>query len=105
MKTAGPGSNAGIEINMGGDSSALQAMLELNNSQKYSTLLERCHTEMESKPGWLTPYLFCGFAYLGSGNAENAAKMLSYFKKNEGPAYEVQPCQQMADFLRSKTTH
>src|SRR6266576_557616 len=37
-RTAGPGANAGLEINMGGNDTAFKEMIRLNNSREYTKL-------------------------------------------------------------------
>jgi len=99
-RTAGPGANAGFEINMGGDDSAFQEMVRLNNSRQYSELLKVCLAQIQTTPGWLTPRLFCGLAYLGTGDKVKAKAMLVEFDSKTGPAYDVDACQQMSVHLR-----
>jgi hypothetical protein len=98
-RTAGPGANAGLELNMGGDDSAFQEMRRLNNSNQYPELLKVCLAEIHSEPGWLTPRLFCGLAYLGTGDKLKAKEMLAEFDARTGPAYSVDACQQMSGHL------
>jgi len=99
-RTAGPGANAGFEVNMGGDDSAFQEMIRLNNSRQYPKLLEVCLAQIQTTPGWLTPRLFCGLAYLGTGDRVKAKVMLAEFESKTGPAYDVDACHQMSDHLR-----
>ena len=99
-RTAGPGANAGFEINMGGDDSAFQEMVRLNNSRQYPELLKVCLAQIQTTPGWLTPRLFCGLAYLGAGDKVKAKAMLVEFDSKTGPAYDVDACQQMSVHLR-----
>src|ERR1700682_3389439 len=56
-RTAGPGPNAGFEVSTGGDDSAFQEMIRLNNSGQYPSLLKMCLAQINSAPGWLTPRL------------------------------------------------
>src|SRR5258707_3323058 len=98
-RVAGPGAHAGFEINMGGDESAFQTMLFLNNSRQYADLLKACIAQVSSSPEWLTPRLFCGLAYLGTGDKARAKDMLTDFDSRTGPSYNVDACPQMSDYL------
>lgn len=98
-QTAGPGVNAAFEVQLGGDDSAFKEMLQLNNSHQFAKLLEKCMAQISSVPEWLTPRLFCGMAYLGMGDLQKAKDMLTEFDSKTGPAYDVDGCQQMSDFL------
>jgi len=98
-RTSGPGAHAGFEINMGGDDSDYQEMVRLNNSGQYTNLLKVCLAQIGSTPEWLTPRLFCGLAYLGTGDRMKAKDMLREFDSKTGPAYDVGGCQQMSDHL------
>src|ERR1700722_4203795 len=98
-RTAGPGANAGFEIIMGGDDSAFQQMVRLNNSKQYPELLKNCLAGIHSNPEWLTPRLFCGLGYLGIGDKLKAKDMLAEFDSKTGPAYDVDGCHQMSEYL------
>jgi hypothetical protein len=98
-KSVGPGANAALEINMGGDDSAFQEMIRMNNSRQYADLLKTCFAEIHSAPEWLTPRLFSGLAYLGTGDKSKARDMLTKFDSRTGPAYKVDGCQQMSEYL------
>jgi len=101
-RTAGPSATAGLEVSMGGDNSLFKQMADLNNQRQYSDLLKVCHQTLESTPGWLTPYLFCGLGYVASGDKEHAREMLSRFDEKRGPAYDAPACKEMVDFLRNQ---
>jgi hypothetical protein len=101
-RTAGPGADAALEVDMGGDDSAFQQMIRLNNSKQYADLLKACLTEIDSKPGWLTPRLFCALAYAGTGEKVRAKEMLTEFDAKTGPAYAVGACGQMSDYLHKQ---
>jgi hypothetical protein len=101
-RTTGPGANAGFEISMGGDDSAFQEMARLNNSGQYPELLKVCLAQIQSTPAWLTPRLFCGLAYLGTGDKVKAKAMLTEFYSKTGPAYDVDACHQMSDYLHKE---
>lgn len=96
----GPGANAAVEASGGGDDSAFRYMLTLNNSKDYTTLLKECTAHIGAEPGWLTPRLFCGIAYLFKGNRARAKQMLEEFDARRGPSYAQAPCPDIADFLR-----
>jgi hypothetical protein len=100
-RTVGPGANADMVINSGGDTAALQQMIFLVNARKFDELRYLCIAQMKEKPEWLTPYLACGIAYLGLGDKLNAAKMLKDFDYRTGPAYDVDACKQMSDYLHA----
>ena len=98
-RTAGPGQHAALEVYMGGDDSAFREMVRLNNSGQYAELLKVCLAQIGSAPEWLTPRLFCGLAYLGTGDKIKAKDMLAEFDSKTGPAYNADGCQQMSDHL------
>ena len=98
-RTAGPGARAALELNMGGDDSAFKDMVRLNNTGQYADLLKACLSQIHSAPEWLTPRLFCGLAYLGTGDKIKAKEMLTEFDAKTGPAYNVDACQQVSDYL------
>jgi len=98
-RTAGPGANAGFEITMGDDESSFQEMVRLNNTGQYADLLKSCAAQIRSAPEWLTPRLFCGLAYLATGDKAKAKEMLTEFDSKTGPAYDVDACRQMSDYL------
>lgn len=98
-RIAGPGAHTGFEISLGGNDSAFQEMIRMNNSRQYADLLKTCLAQISSEPPWLTPRLFCGLAYLGTGDVPEARGMLREFDSKTGPAYSVDACQQMSDYL------
>ncbi len=69
-------------------------------SSKYPLLLEKCQAQIVANPDWLTPYLFCGVAYIGMKNVDKANEMLASFDQKSGPGYDAGGCQPMVDFLR-----
>jgi hypothetical protein len=101
-RTAGPGPHAGLEITLGGDDSAFQEMVRLNNSGQYQVLLKTCLAQIDATPEWLTPRLFCGLAYLGIGEKAKAKEMLKEFDSKTGPAYDVDACHDMTVFLHDQ---
>jgi hypothetical protein len=101
-RTVGPSANAGMEINMGGDNIAFKEMINLNNTHQYAQLLTMCQQQMKSSPEWLTPLLTCSLAYIGQGDKVNASEMLKEFDSRTGPAYAVDACKQMSDFLHAQ---
>ena len=96
-RTLGPGANAGLEMRLAGDDSAFQEMIRLNNSHQYLDLLKTCLAEINSKPEWLTPRLFCSLAYANTGNSAKAKEMLAEFDSRTGPAYDAE--HQISDVL------
>jgi len=101
-RTAGPSARAALDINMGGDDIAFKEMIDLANSDKQESLLKVCLANMESKPEWLTPLLFCSLAYAQSGQIEKAKDLLARFDSRTGPAYETDACKQVSDLLHSR---
>jgi hypothetical protein len=101
-RSTGPGRNAGLEVNLTvGDDSVLQEMIRLYNSRLYSDLLKLSVSQIQSRPEWLTSRLFAGVAYLNLGDGVKAKEMLKEFDSKTGPAYDAEPCQQIAIFLHS----
>lgn len=103
-RSIGPTPNTGLSVNVevGGGQSTLQKMSELNNSHQYSELLNTCRASMITDPEWLTPYLFCGLGYLGKRDTLNAKEMLAHYEQYKGPAYNVEMCNDIEYFLRSR---
>jgi hypothetical protein len=104
-KTAGPSATAGFAIDMGGDVKDLQAMLDLYNTRQFALLGSKCESQIESTPEWLTPRLLCGLVYLNGGDKKKAQQMLDEYEARVGPAYQVDPCNQMEEFLRKGLSH
>jgi len=100
-RTMGPSANAGLAVFVGGDNAVFQRMISLANAQQFQELLGLCKAQMTEKPEWLTPDLACGVAYLGLGDKANAAIMLKDFDSRTGPAYDIDGCKQMSDFIRT----
>jgi hypothetical protein len=101
-RSVGPSARAAQEIILGGDDVSFQNMVRLNNSAQYSELLKTCLTQIDSAPEWLTPRLFCGLAYLGTGDKVKAKEMLTRYESRTGPAYDVDPCRQMSVYLHGQ---
>jgi hypothetical protein len=99
-RSMGPGANAALLVQLGGDDSAFQEMIRLNNSRQYGELLTKCLANIKSSPEWLTPRLLCGLAYISTGDKAKAKEMLAEFDSKTGPAYEADACHQMSDYLR-----
>lgn len=94
---------AGLTLgsNIGGKNTVLQEMVVLSNSGRYQELLRVCLDQIQNAPEWLTPRLFCGLAYLGTTRDKEKAKaMLSEYDSKFGPAYDAEPCNQVASLLR-----
>lgn len=102
VRSTGPGINAASEtrVTVGSDS-LYQEMVKLYKTQHYSELAAFSLSEIESKPEWMTPRLFGSLAYLKLGETAKAKEMMKEFDSKAGPAYAVEPCQQMANFLHS----
>jgi hypothetical protein len=101
-RTAGPSATAAMAITMGGDNTVFQEMVRLNNSRQYAELLKLCLAQIHSTPEWLSPRLFCGLAYLGTGDREKAKAMLMEFDSMTGPAYDADGCKEVSDFLHGQ---
>jgi|SRR5579872_1683570 len=93
-RTAGPGLNTGMQVIMNaGPDPYLQQMIDMLNRRPITTdnseaLLHLCSTQMEAKPEWLTPRLFCSAAYALMGDNSNASKMLASYDQRKGPGYD-----------------
>jgi hypothetical protein len=98
-RIAGPGPNTALQIALGGDDSAFQDLVRLNNTRQYAELLKLCLSQIQSAPDWLTPRLFCGLAYLGIGDGVKAKSMLAEFDSRTGPAYQDDGCKEVSDYL------
>ncbi len=101
-KISGPSPTAAFEVDLGGDPSAFNHMIQLNNSGQYTDLLKECLAQIRSSPEWLTPRLFCGAAYLATGDKVRAKGMLAEYDSKTGPAYDVEACRQISDFLHKR---
>ena len=92
---AGGGTEWGFNQNP--DPSAPE-MAKLLNARQFPELLEVCISQIESKPEWLTPRLFCASAYRGLGDATKAKEMLAFYDAQKGPGYDGDPdCKQLSD--------
>jgi hypothetical protein len=101
-RSSGPGTNAGFQVDViAGDDSVFREMIGLNNSRQYSDLLKVSLLQMQAKPEWLTPRLFAGLAYLGLGDRTKANDMMKEFDSKSGPAYEVDACKQISNYLHA----
>lgn len=101
-RTIGPSATAATSFNIGGDDSVYQQMVRLNNTGQYADLLKACLAQIDSAPEWLTPRLFCGLAYLGTGDKVKAKAMLDEFDARTGPAYDTNGCRQASDHLHEQ---
>ena len=62
-RSLGPGPNTGMQMTMnGGEDPSGVEMAKLSDARQFKELLKVCTTQIESKPEWLTPRLFCGLA-------------------------------------------
>ena len=99
-RSVGPSASAGVEVGRGGDDTAFRDMLRLVNAHKYADLLKLCQSQIELNPAWLTPRLFCGLAYLGTGDRAKAKEMVAEYDAKAGPAYDdIDACDEMSDLL------
>lgn len=98
-RTSGPAPDTALEISIGGDDTVFKEMIRLNNSHQYPELLTSCLAQIKSVPSWLTPRLFCGMAYLATGDKAKAKDMLTEFDSKAGTAYAADQCRQMSEFL------
>ncbi len=100
-RTIGPDAGAAFMVRVESDDTVFKKMIELNNSRQYDKLLAICAAEIESKPDWLTPYLFCGLGYLAASDTTKATEMLKHFDAKTGPLYGQGACKEISEFLRS----
>src|SRR5258708_21750857 len=77
-RSSGPTPNTGLSVTLevGHDESALKELVQLNDARQYSELLDSCRGNIAAEPEWLTPYLFCGLGYFGSGGKLKTGEML-----------------------------
>jgi hypothetical protein len=96
---------ATTNINRDVEKGIAEKMAQLTNARDYRGLLSLCAEKMKSAPEWMTPYLFCGVAYLNTGQKEKAKDLLTVYETNKGPAYEGDAnCKQLLDYLRKSLT-
>lgn len=103
-RSEGPGPNVANRViaNFEVDPS-LDKMTTLVNSAQYSELLRVCTAQLESKPEWLTPRVFCALADEGLGNETQAKEMLDAYDGLKGPAYDEDAfCKQISDLAHSR---
>jgi YD repeat-containing protein len=80
----------------------VQLMMNLSSANRASDLLKECLSEIQQKPEWLTPRLFCSNAYLALGDLAHARQMLDDYNASVGPAYTGDPlCRDLSSFLQS----
>lgn len=101
-RSSGPGANAEFEMASGSGGPAFDEMLNLYRLNEYTNLLVACHASLISTPGWLTPNLMCGLAYLGLGNESKAKEVLAVYEARKGPAYDRTPCNDIATYLQKR---
>ena len=63
---------------------AFQKMESLRSAHSWRPLAELCETEIRSAPGWLTPYLYAGEAYVNLAERKKAIERLRYVEKHAG---------------------
>jgi hypothetical protein len=88
-------------MNRGSPGEYLEPMLTLYNTGQFSKLLTECLAQIQLKPEWLTPRLFCGWAYGAMGDRVNAKKMLDEYDASFGPAYNDHVCLVLSARLHS----
>jgi hypothetical protein len=76
-----------------------QEMNRLLNARNFPELLAKSLAEISSRPEWLTARLFAAMAYMGLNDTVKAKEMIADFDAKTGPAYDVDGCKQMADYL------
>lgn len=105
-RTVGPGASSGLEISLGaGDDPSFKQMIDLVNARprKNEELLRVCTSQIESKPEWLTPRLFCAIAYHRMGDSAKAKEMVNVYDEKKGPSYDGnQYCQQLSSMAHSQ---
>ncbi len=103
-RSVGPGPNIGIQMTMnGGEDPSGQQMAKLADAGQFKELLKVCTAQIESKPEWLTPRLFCGLAYAEMGDNVKAKEMVKAYDDGKGPAYDGDSfCRQFSDLVHSK---
>ncbi len=86
-----------------GTDPSLQEMSKLADAAQNKELLKVCTTQLEAKPEWLTPRLFCALAYEGLGDNAKAKEMLDAYDGGKGPAYDGNAfCRRWSDLTHSK---
>jgi hypothetical protein len=101
-KSVGPGANIAMHVFIGGDDSIFTKMIGHLNAGQFTEALDLCTAQIQAAPEWLTPRLVCGVAYFRTGDKANAELMLKEFDARTGPAYAVDACKEMSDYLHQK---
>lgn len=102
-RSTGPGINAVSEIDLTiGDDTIFQQMIRLNNAREFSELPRISLSQIQERPEWLTSRLFAGVAYLNLNDKMKAKMMLKEFDSKTGPAYEVEQCREISNYLHSQ---
>jgi tetratricopeptide (TPR) repeat protein len=71
-----------IKFTVGPEVEIFNQMQILEQSGGYGALIDLCKQQIEKTPGWLTPYLFAGVAYLKIGEKDKAATYLRQVAEN-----------------------
>jgi hypothetical protein len=103
--TEGPAPNGFHQMttNFIGADPSLQEMSKLADAGQNKELLKVCASQLESKPEWLTPRLFCGLAYERMGDRPKAKEMLDAYDSRTGPAYSGDNfCRHLSDVAHSE---
>ncbi len=104
-RSQGPSANVGLMMTMNSSNDpSLQQMIDLANARptEDQELLKVCTSQIESKPEWLTPRLFCAIAYARIGDKTKMKEMLDAYDSRKGPAYDDDKfCQQLSSVAHS----
>lgn len=101
-----PSVGGGISVNFGTgmieNSASIDSMNLLVRQNDFNGLLVKCTSIIDSQPEWLTPRLFCGYAYHHLGRNDDARRMLDEYKAKTGPAYDHPYCNALVNRLASE---
>ena len=98
----GPGAGAGIAMNLGGNADEYNRLATLGESRQIEQLLKQSKIDLQQYQGWLSPYLFLSFAYLGKHDLVNARKMLDTYSHLKGPRYDQVECNELENDLQQR---
>jgi len=85
-RTSEPGKNSVV---LGDEGMVFRDMVQLEAAKNWEQLRDVSENQITKTPGWLTPYLYAGEAYINLGDREKAVERLTYVKQKAGgnPAY------------------
>ena len=69
----------------------VKSMVDAVKASRPDLELNACLAQIEAKPEWLTPRLFCAGAYVDLREMAKAKQMLDYYDANVGEAYDRDP--------------